>query len=80
MAEIRINKKVIGFDGYPRFKGTADGHKFGACWSGNWQIFIHSELSDWNRDRRMALHNTIKIYLQENEKELLDDQTQPNKV
>lgn len=77
--EIKILKRMKGYDGWPIIKGTADGHRFGASWDGGWKVSIHSGLSDWNRDRRMALHDSIKTYLHENEKELLHEQTEPNK-
>lgn len=77
--EIKILQKMKGYDGWPVVKGTADGHRFGASYGGEWKVSLHS-LNDWHVERRMSLHNEIKEWLIQNEKELIYEQTEPNKT
>ena len=77
--EIKILKTLKGYDGWPIVKGTADGHRFGASYDSGWKVSIHS-LNDWDTKRRIKLHDEIKQWLIQNEKELLYEQTQPDKT
>lgn len=70
--EIKILKQIKGYDGWPIIKGTVDGHRWGASYGGGWKVTIPS-LSDWNTERRMELHDKIKEWLTQNEKELLKE-------
>ena len=77
--EIKILKTLKGYDGWPVVKGTVDGHRFSARWDGNWKVFILVELTDRSKNRRMGLHDKIKQWCIQNEKELLDAEAQPYK-
>ncbi len=68
---IKINKRTIALDGYLVFKGMVEGHRVSASYDGDWKVFLLSE-TGYDRGKRERLYEDIKLWLIQNEKELLD--------